>query len=196
MTRIIVVPTRATFAATLPVRFGHCQDVEGKPLIMNGHVDLPGEFLYDPLNDYMEWFGARIYATVTDVSLRERFWTQSHLSQWIEANMSETVLVQRLASSAEWKLCFCSMQDHNKFGKWYHGGGKYTFRFNKGSEALFNEIKKWMEENLSRDGYETVRSYGSSYGNGQISFTMRVKDKTEAAAFKLRWHGVEAEMAE
>ena len=194
MTRIIVVPARQSMMMHLPVKFAHCMDAQGTPVINSATVELPPELMNDPLPDYMQWFGATLYFTVTDVSLRERFWSQRDLSQWIEANMTDVVLVQRDSTRCEWKLCFCSSQDYNRFGKWYHGGGKFTFHFKKGSEALFNEIKKWMEDNLSRDGFETSRSYGSSYGSGQITFTMRVKDKTEAAAFKLRWHGVEAEL--
>ncbi len=178
----------------LPVNVNHSADAEGRPIMLGATVHLPHDVIHDPLPDYMEWFGCKLWMTITDVVMRERFWSQRDLRDWIDANIYEPVLVQRNSNSSEWKLCFCTPEEHKRFGMWFYGAGKYTFRFTKGNEALFNEIKKWMEENLTRDGFETSRGYSSSYGSGQISFTMRVKDKTEAAAFKLRWHGVEAEI--
>jgi hypothetical protein len=203
MPRIVIVPQPPPPATDQKVEIQgviFIQDFEGRAL--NPVHSLSGIYkqvnigLTDVFHDYMNWYGASSYHQITlhDEVLDHKFWHRSDLNDWIEANMQGTVILQRqFQNGVGWRIGFTLAEDYARFTSWWGVVGlKGYFEFDI-PEPTYNEIVQWLKDNL-RSEYRVKRAgYGRQSGN--LRAVIIIRDLTEAAAFKLIWHGIENRIA-
>jgi hypothetical protein len=150
----------------------------------------PVQIVQDPFYDYMSWYGGPYENTlqIFDEVIDHKFWHRSDLTDWIEANMRGTVVLQRHYSGhAGWRMGFTSRKDYETFTRWWgETGFKGYFDFDL-DEPTHNEMQAWLKSNLT-GAYRFKRAgYGSAVG--RVKTVVMIHDLTEAAAFKLVWYG-------
>lgn len=146
--------------------------------------------LNDPFYDYMSFYGAGYGQMVetADEVIEHKFWQRSDLTDWIEANLTGTVVVQRNTGyNHGWRIGFTRADDYHRFVKWWSVVGLRGYFETDTDEPTYNEMQVWLKENV-RGGYRTKRA-GYGYQPGNVKTVVIIRDLTEASAFQLFWPG-------
>lgn len=178
MGKLILVPSREhSHTHVMPFKQG-----EAEQRVQRGGGN------YDPLSDFLEWYGIGLtdkglrYSAVADsYTVRHHFWNfREEVEAWIEANCQHDALVQK--DTSVWKIHFFDRKEICEEFTQFIGRVHKThlLKIVMTDIEQGDQIDQWMAEN--------VRGQIDVVGHSEIlRKSIFIRDGEEAVHFRLRW---------